>query len=207
MRKFVLSATTAALALGIAAPAFAQDVPVEQAPFTGLRGEAIAGYDHIGGENGADGFLYGGALGYDAQVGGVILGVEGEITDATTKARDNNVLVAGDSFRLGAGRDLYAGVRLGYAISPLAMIYAKGGYTNARINARYTSTTGTVTTTVRDKEDAEGFRIGAGIEYKMGRNAYVKGEYRYSNYSNLDGGDVDIDIDRHQVLAGVGFRF
>lgn len=203
MRKFVLGAATAALALGIAAPAFAQDVPVEQAPFTGLRGEAIAGYDHIGGEDGADGFLYGGALGYDAQVGGVILGVEGEITDATTKSDTNNVLVAGDRFRISAGRDLYAGGRIGYTISPMAMIYAKGGYTNARINSRYT----VGTTTGRDHDEAEGYRIGAGIEYKMGRNAYVKGEYRYSNYSNLDNNNVDIDLDRHQVLAGVGFRF
>ena len=203
MRKFVLSAATAALALGIAAPAFAQDVPVEQAPFTGLRGEALAGYDHVGGENGQDGFLYGGALGYDAQVGGVILGVEGEITGATTKGRDANVLIAGDQFRLKAGRDLYAGVRLGYAISPMAMIYAKGGYTNAKIESRYT----TGTTTFRDSEDAEGYRIGAGIEYKVTPNAYVKGEYRYSNYKNLDDSNVDIDLDRHQVLAGVGFRF
>lgn len=203
MRKFVISAATAALALGLAAPAFAQDVPVDQAPFTGLRGEALAGYDHIGGENGADGFMYGGALGYDAQVGGVILGVEGEITDANTKARDSGILVTGDQFRLTAGRDLYAGVRLGYAISPMAMIYAKGGYTNAKINARYT----TGTTTVRDSEDAEGFRVGAGLEYQVTPNAYVKGEYRYSNYSGIDGSNVDLDLDRHQLLAGVGFRF
>jgi outer membrane immunogenic protein len=202
MRKFALTAASL-LALGIAAPAFAQDVPVEAAPFTGPRVEAVAGYDHIGGENGRDGFVYGGVLGYDAQVGGVILGVEGEITDATTKGTDRGLVAAGDTFRISAGRDLYAGARLGYAISPVAMIYAKAGYTNARINSRYTLGT----TSVRDHEDAEGYRVGAGIEYKMGTNAYVKGEYRYSNYSNIDGADVDIDLDRHQVLAGVGFRF
>ena len=202
MRKFVLTAA-ATLAFGLAAPAFAQDTPVEDAPFTGLRAEGIAGYEHLGGEDGRDGVVYGGALGYDAQVGGVTLGVEGEITDATTKGRDSNVLVAGDSLRIGTGRDLYAGARLGYAISPVALIYAKGGYTNARINARYTIGA----TTVRDHDEAEGYRIGAGIEYKLSGNAYVKGEYRYSNYSNLDDGNVDIDLDRHQVLAGVGVRF
>ncbi|MEN2786871.1 outer membrane protein [Sphingomonas qilianensis] len=203
MRKFALSAATGVLALGLAAPAFAQDVPVEAAPFTGPRVEAIAGYDHLGGENGSDGVVYGGQIGYDAQVGGVILGVEGELTGATTKSDDANVLAAGDRFRVKAGRDLYAGARLGYAISPVAMIYAKAGYTNAQIESRYTA--GVVT--IRDKEDAEGYRLGAGLEYKMSGNAYVKAEYRYSNYNNLDGGDVDIDLDRHQVLAGVGVRF
>lgn len=203
MRKFVMSAAASAFALAVAAPAFAQDVPVDAAPFTGPRVEAIAGYDHIGGENGFDGVVYGGQLGYDAQVGGVILGVEGEITGTTAKSDDNGVFAAGDRFRIKGGRDLYAGARLGYAISPVAMIYAKAGYTNQRIDSRYTL--GTVT--VRDKEDAEGYRLGAGLEYKMSGNAYVKAEYRYSNYNNLDGGDVDIDLDRHQVLAGVGVRF
>jgi outer membrane immunogenic protein len=33
----------------------------------------------------------------------------------------------------------------------------------------------------------------------------VKGEYRYSNYGNQDG--VDVDADRHQLMAGVGVRF
>ena len=203
MRKFAFTAAASVLAFGLAAPAFAQDVPVENAPFTGPRVEALAGYDHIGGENGRDGVVYGGAIGYDAQVGGVILGVEGEITGATTKGSDRDVLVTGDRYRIKAGRDLYAGARIGYAISPLAMIYAKGGYTNARINSRYTTTTATF----RDHDDAEGYRIGAGLEYKVNTNTYVKGEYRYSNYKNLDDSNVDIDLDRHQVLAGVGFRF
>jgi len=203
MRKFALSAAAGTIALGLAAPAFAQDAPVDAAPFTGPRVEAIAGYDHIGGDNGFDGVVYGGQLGYDAQVGGVILGVEGEVSSTTAKSDDNNVFANNDRFRIKGGRDLYAGARLGYAISPVAMIYAKAGYTNQRINSRYTL--GTVT--IRDHDDAEGYRLGAGIEYKMSGNAYVKGEYRYSNYTNIDRGDIDIDLDRHQVLAGVGVRF
>lgn len=205
MRKIVITAASAALALGLAAPAFAQDAPVDttvaNAPFTGFRVEALAGYDHVGGDAGSDGLAYGGAIGYDAQVGGVILGVDGEITGATTKGTDRDVLTAGDAYRLKAGRDLYVGARLGYAISPQAVIYAKGGYTNARINERYSIGTATI----RDHDDAEGYRIGAGLEYNVGANAYVKGEYRYSHYSKLD--NYNIDLDRHQVLAGVGYRF
>lgn len=206
MRKIILSATVAAFGIGLAAPAFAQDGPPDQAPFTGLRVEALGGYDNLqdgsdGDSEGRDGFVYGGALGYDVQVGGAVLGVEGEITGSTLKARTNNLLVAGDRLRLDAGRDLYAGVRAGYVISPRAMIYAKGGYTNARVDVRYTDGT----TTIEDGAELDGFRVGAGLEYAMGPRTYIKGEYRYSNYGSAEG--FDIDADRHQLMAGVGFRF
>jgi outer membrane immunogenic protein len=203
--KIVITAATAAMALGLAAPAFAQDVPVERAPFTGARAEAILGYDRVAdGEdnsNGKDGLLYGGAIGYDAQVGGVVLGVEGEITGSTVKTRNSNLLTAGDNIRVKAGRDLYAGARLGFVISPDTMIYAKGGYTNARFNTDYS----VGTARLEQGDNLDGFRVGAGIERMLGANTYVKGEYRYSHYGELDG--YDIDLDRHQVLAGVGVRF
>ena len=48
-----------------------------------------------------------------------------------------------------------------------------------------------------------------------GSGAFVKLEYRYSNYSSLkyndtlfnDNNEIGVDLDRHQVVAGVGFRF
>ena len=107
----------------------------------------------------------------------------------------------GDQLRLDAGRDLYVGGRVGYVISPLAMIYAKGGYTNARIESRYTAGT----TEFRDHTNLDGFRVGAGLEYNITPTAYVKGEYRYSHYGDVDG--YNIDLDRHQLLGGVGIRF
>ena len=190
MRKLAFTAAAGAFVFSLAAPAFAQDVPVEDAPFTGPRIEALAGYDHANGRGDSrDGIVYGGAIGYDAQVGGVILGVDGEYTDATTR------------YCAKTGRDLYAGGRIGYAISPVAMVYAKAGYTNASVKTRYT----TATTVNNDSDKLDGYRVGAGIEYKMGSNAYVKGEYRYSNYANPDA--FRYDLERHQVLAGVGYRF
>jgi outer membrane immunogenic protein len=54
----------------------------------------------------------------------------------------------------------------------------------------------------------------------LGSNSYAKVEYRYSNYSNLDFSDdfdlddlepedfdTKIDLDRHQIMAAIGFRF
>ena len=45
----------------------------------------------------------------------------------------------------------------------------------------------------------------SGVEQKIGSQSYVKAEYRYSNYKEIE--DFDIDADRHQIMAGVGIRF
>lgn len=205
MRTILLaSATAAAMTLGFAAPAMAQDAP--QAPFTGLRMEGLIGYDSL--KNGSDrdsessdGLLYGAAIGYDVQAGPVVVGAEAEISGSTADTRNDNVLVLGDTYRLDAGRDLYAGARVGYVISPMAMAYAKAGYTNARLEETYD----VGSTRINDHVNLDGFRVGAGLEYKLSGNTYVKGEYRYSHYGQTDG--YDIDIDRHQLMGGVGLRF
>lgn len=200
MRYHLLAALLVSSA--ISSPALAQ----EDAPFTGAHVEALGGYDNV---EGSDGIVYGVAAGFDFQAGPAILGIEGEYTDSTTKDRTSDFLVARDELRVGSGRDLYAGVRVGFAVAPATMLYAKGGYTNARIRSRYDDGAGLVT---RDGRNAEGYRLGAGIEQKsnlFGPSGFVKAEYRYSNYKNLNVGNqnIDIDSDRHQILLGIGARF
>ncbi|MEZ0242854.1 MAG: outer membrane protein [Sphingomonas sp.] len=198
---------TAALAAStaLAAPAFAQDADADSS-FTGPRVEVIAGWDRVDdgstpGTDATDGVVYGGAVGYDFQVGHAVIGFEGEATGATTKQRATSVIVPGDAFRVSAGRDLYVGGRVGFTVGPRALIYAKGGYTNAQVDTRYVSGT----TTVDDSETLDGWRLGAGAEVNVSGNVYVKGEYRYSNYTQAN--NTAIDLDRHQVVAGVGVRF
>ncbi|WP_375422664.1 outer membrane protein [uncultured Sphingomonas sp.] len=203
MRTLILATAAAAAALA-ASPVLAQDVA--NAPFTGPRVEGLVGYDNMrdgsdGDSDGRDGVVYGAAVGYDVQVGGAVLGVEGEITDSSTNVRTNDLLVAGDSLRLDVGRDLYAGARLGFALNPRTLAYVKGGYTNARLETRYAGGGAFQD----DKFDLEGYRVGAGLELAMSGNAYVKGEYRYSHYGDVEG--YETDLDRHQLLAGVGIRF
>jgi len=171
---------TAALALTAAAtPAFAQD-----GSFQGPRAEITGSWDDVksDGES-ASGFAYGGAIGYDLQRGSAVFGVEGEVTGSTAKETEAGVTVK-------AGRDLYAGVRAGYVVVPNTLLYVKGGYTNARVIGE--------TANIRVSDNLDGFRLGAGVERNFGR-FYGKVEYRYSNYSQ--------DVERHQVLAGLGVRF
>jgi outer membrane immunogenic protein len=174
-----------ALALtAVATPALAQSDAQTDGQFQGPRAEIVGGWDHVNGDgDGKSGFVYGGAIGYDLQRGKAVFGVDAEVTGSTVKEELSGVDVK-------AGRDLYAGVRAGYVVAPSTLLYVKGGYTNARVTAESGN--------VKVGENLDGFRIGAGVERSFGK-AYGKIEYRYSNYSQ--------DFERHQVLAGIGYRF
>lgn len=222
MKKILFS-----LAAGTAmasAPAMAQDVaPVD--PFSGFHVEALAGYDvskagssvdddvNEDNDQSIDGLAYGVGAGYDFRMGNFVAGPEAEVTWSTAKTKFDD----GDFEGFGIGnvktnRDLYVGARLGYVVTPRTMVYAKGGYTNAKFDVNNAS--GTIETN-RDI-DADGWRIGAGVEQAISNNVFAKVEYRYSNYEKgeldytgdfPDGQRFDLDLDRHQVMAGVGVRF
>lgn len=201
MRK-LLSAIILA-SLGVAAPALAQET---RAPFTGPRVEGLLGYDHINDGGGQDasssnGLLYGVGVGYDMPAGNFTVGAEGEFSNSTADTRTDDVFTPGDRFRVDAGRDLYVGGRVGYVLSPRTLAYAKAGYTNARVEARYDA--GTVR--VRDHSNLDGYRLGVGLEQAISGGTYIKGEYRYSHYGDIDG--YDSNLDRHQLVAGLGIRF
>jgi outer membrane immunogenic protein len=208
-----------------ATPAFAQDATPAEA-FSGLRVEALVGYDHHRSgssedvdadrdlKQSIDGVTYGGAIGYDMAVGSnLVVGAEAEITESSAGWDNNNN--EPNVFNLGrvdAGRQYYLGGRVGYAMSPATMVYVKGGYSNQRYNLQGTDGT----TSLRQRLDTDGYRVGAGVEQKLGPNSYVKLEYGYNNYNRgefdfngetPDSSRFDIDTDRHQVMAGVGVRF
>ena len=225
MRKYLVAALLAGSA---ATPALAQDA----SPFTGLRVEAIGGYDVLksgesdddgvdtssnDGDESLEGISYGVGAGFDFDLGGIVAGVEAEYAESSGEQESDETL-DGVNFTTGVetGRDIYVGARLGFRAAPTTLLYVKGGYTNTSIEANYE------TTSDRFELDtnADGWRLGAGVEQLFGPNAYGKIEYRYSNYNNLDFSDnfdlddfdaenfdTDIDLDRHQVVAAVGFRF
>jgi len=218
MSKLLIASLLAATA--VAAPAFAQDV---NPTFTGPRVEATLGYDHVGAgssvdnDNGdddqsIDGLLYGGGIGYDiATSGGLVLGVEGEITGSTARNSRGDYTSTFGYGRVRQGRDLYVGGRVGVLANPLTLVYAKGGYTNSKLDVLAGSTTQTTDTNFK----LDGWRIGAGVERSLSPTSYAKVEYRYSNYekgridygSGATSGRFDVDTDRHQIVASYGFRF
>lgn len=192
MLKYCLAAAVAAA--GVASPVFAQDAePAAAKPseFTGFKLEGLAGYD--------EGFVYGVAAGYDIQLGRLVLGAEAEASDSTDKECLTSAFAPGDRFCARSGRNLYVGGRIGFTVAPRTLLYGKIGYTNQRIGLDYVAGTPATLASFSTADNLDGIRLGAGLEQKLGRNAYVKGEYRYSDYET---GDF-----KHDGVVGIGFRF
>lgn len=224
MKYTIASLAAAASLVALAAPAMAQTA--SEVPFTGARVGAEVGYDHIRSgstedvdntrdlKQSIDGVTYGGVVGYDFAAGDNLrIGAEASYSGSTAGSDFNNDQPT--VFNLGnvkADRDIYVGGRVGFVTSPSTMLYVKGGYTNQRFSV--TGSNGTVD--LSQKLDTDGWRVGAGAEFAVGRNAYIGAEYRYSNYNE---GEVDfngdtpdssrfnLDTDRHQVVATAGVRF
>jgi outer membrane immunogenic protein len=191
MRKTILGLMAAASATGTAHA-------------EGVRAEAHIGFDALdrrGASSSEDGF--GGiGLGYDFSINDkTFIGVEVNIDESNIK-NDIGPAPQGTVITLKANRDINVNARVGTSIgaSGKTKVYVLGGYTNlrAKLTATITPPTGAVTR-ITDAANADGYRVGLGIERNIGKRTYAKVEYRYSNY---EGG-----FTRNQGLVGIGIRF
>ena len=196
MRKFALAA--ALLAGATATPALAQDARTGQ-----FHIGAIVGYDAVeGGVDDASGVVYGVTAGYDFNVGrNIVIGPEAELSTSSVDECQGGINRPGDQLCLDAGRDIYVGARIGtrFGRDRRHLAYVGGGYTNAQVRLNYDANLAGNTGDFDQTDDLDGFRLKGGVELGIGRNAFVRAEYRYSNY--------DGDFDRHQLVGGFGFRF
>jgi len=179
----------------LATPAFAQDAP-PPSPHSGFRVEALAGWDHteiLDDDEG--GILYGVGVGYDFQSGRAVFSIEAEANDSTNNGCIGDI--ASDRFCITSGRDLYIGARAGILVGRDVLLFGKAGYSNARYVFEFDSVAQGIHD--RDGVNLDGIRVGAGAQFGVGRNAYLRTEARYSNYE--DGGD------RGAILGAFGFRF
>jgi outer membrane immunogenic protein len=230
--KTLYALLASGLAIIAASPAFAQDssqdAPATPAQaFSGAHVEATFGWDHLNTkslkeidptaevEAGKDGVTYGGAIGYDFALGtNLTAGAELGVYGSSIRWYNTENLNPGafNTAQVNAGRDLYVGGRIGYALSNKTQVYAKAGYTNQRFGVTGTDANDVLYQGI----NASGFRLGAGIEQKLTKATYVKLEYDFShyasgqfNYAGLtpDGSNFDLHNDQHQLLASVGLRF
>ena len=109
MKKLIALAALATAAF--ASPAMASD-------FAGPRIEVTAGADDVTGGVDPTDVTYGGVLGYDLQVGKVVLGVEATAANVFDRA------------------DLGAAARLGYTLNKNVLAYTRVGYTNLDLGAQ-----------------------------------------------------------------------
>ena len=192
MKKFVTSVLATSVAF-CATPAFAEVT-------SGARAEVMVGYDEVsidlsdfGLANESQGDVaYGVGLGYDFAVSpNAALGIDVEYSDSSAKFE---YAVAPETLVASTGRDLYVGARATFAVSDSFNLYAKAGYTNARVKIVYDDGV----TAISESGNGEGIRGGIGGQVSFGK-AYGFAEYRYSNY--------EAGISRNQGMVGLGIRF
>lgn len=200
MRKTALIA--ALFAGAMASPAMAQDNETRSPGEFHVTG--IIGYDAPdGGVDDASGLVYGVAAGYDFNISrNMFIGPEVELTSSTTDECATGVNRAGDQLCLEAGRDIYVGGRAGFRFGRDGRhkAYVGGGYTNAGFRLRYDANLPGTADDFNLRDDMDGWRLKAGVELGLTRDIYARAEYRFSNYD-------DADLDRHQLVGGIGIRF
>jgi outer membrane immunogenic protein len=168
----------------------------------GVRAEVHAGFDGLDRRNSSasEDVFAGIGVGYDFSINDkTFIGVEANLDESNINNRVGPTPV-GTTARLKANRDINVNVRVGTSIGGKTKVYALGGYTNLRAKATVTVVPPVgPTTRISDSGNADGYRVGVGVERDIGKRAYAKLEYRYSNY---EGG-----FTRNQGLVGIGIRF
>jgi len=197
---------TPILRLAFAAALIATPGLAAAEPFEGPHVEAVAGWNHVekdGHARSGDGVVYGGSLGYDIRSGKVAGGALAEINDSSGSACSDLEVqgkVAG-KFCSHSGRSIFAGARLGFVAGEHTLLYVLGGYVNVRQRESFEGGKGAPLADRSFSKNRDGFRVGAGAERAISKQAFIKAEYRYTDVKGNSGAG------QHQILTGVGIRF
>jgi len=202
MKRIVTSVAALALTVGLASAASAE-------PFNGPFIGAQAGWsqDDLGtpstplGDRAVDrsrDSVSGGVfVGYDYKVSPrVVLGAEAGVQFGA----DDSIVRDTGATRLTVDpkRSLDLTARAGYLVTDNTLLYARGGYTNARVKTSVENAAGIRSASA----DRDGWLVGGGVEHALSDNVSARAEYRYSDLSEGDG-----KFDRHQALFGIAYRF
>lgn len=201
MKKYLLASVAALGLIAVAGAASAADLPSRKGPvaapiyvpaftWTGFYVGANAGYgwgnvntNGLGSIGDVDGFVGGGQIGYNYQIGQFVLGVEADIQGADLSSGSN---VFGTSVKT----DYFGTVRarVGVAFDRF-MPYVTGGWAYGNVK-----TSIPVIGFSSDNSHTSGWAIGGGLEYAFTNNLIGGVEYLY-----VDLGDKNIN-----ALVGTG---
>ena len=182
----------------------------------------------------SDGFTGGAQVGYNYQMGSVVLGVEADFSYANLSAKRSGVNAeketapgwrSGNSVMAGSTLNWFGTVRprIGFVATGRMMVFATAGlaYGNVRNTVQFTDTlNGQVDGNYVGKQSKirAGWTIGAGAEYALTDSVVLKGEYGYvdfgasNNKTYMKHNDPRYvsardDLGFHFVRAGLNYRF
>ena len=166
-----------AIACGLSATSALAEAP--QLRVTALGG--LERTDSAPGTGAVDGAFYGGQIGADWKLGGLIVGVEADLGDSTAKAA-----ITGNLARQGVFGS--AAVRVALPLGDRARVFVRGGYAYHTVNY----TTGPAF-------KGSGYTVGAGGELDLTGALFVRSEYRFNDFGQ--------SVRGQQFLGGLGLRF
>lgn len=152
------------------------------------KGRARDATTSTGCENDRNKASYYGRVGYDRQMGSIVVGVVGEFgkTEIVDYASAYSTTPANYVFSRKVDWEASARLRVGYALEN-GLFYATGGGGYTRINHGFTTTnTANAFSTLLDDRDRKGFIVGGGVEYRIRKNISIGMEYTYHDYKDDD---------------------
>jgi len=162
------------------------------------------------------GFIGGGQIGYNQQIGNLLLGVEATLSGADLSRDFNSILFP--SVRFSADIDTIATVtgRFGFA-SNQWLLYGKAGWAGAQVDFSGHSAAPLPVDSFSFDNWRNGWTVGAGLEYKIARNISLGVEYSFIELgSETDNGLTrfavpvslrDRDLEIQSVTARLNFQF
>lgn len=122
-------------------------------------------------------------LGYDMQFGAFVVGAVAELSGADVEDSVTSFSTTPAAYVFTRELETMAALRLraGFATGP-ALLYVTAGGAKARIQNSFRTTNGanSFTETVNDDE-ADGYQLGAGMEWRLAPNLSLTGEYLFTN--------------------------
>lgn len=152
------------------------------------------------GDASLNGGLVGGFIGYQHQLtNNFVLGIEG---DLDYNWNDKNYTAGSATAEFGTELAGSVRARAGYAVDR-SLFYITGGWATTKGYGRVD----TPTQSFREKENFNGWTVGAGIEHAFTDNLFGRVEYRYNDYGSKNYDFGKVELDQHTVKVGLGVKF
>lgn len=126
--------------------------------------------------------------GYDWQFGQIVVGGVAELSAVNLTDTVTSFSTTPANYVFGRELNHMAALRarVGFASGP-ALYYLTGGAAYAKVDNTFRTTNAANSFVVQsDEDDADGFQLGGGVEWKLAPNLSITGEYLYTNLTPGD---------------------
>ena len=164
--------------------------------------------------NDGRGFVGGGQIGYNWQIGNIVIGAEGTLSRTNLDDDFRRLNPAAVTYSTDINWIGTVAGRLGFASGP-ALVYAKAGWATANVELSGRQTAIGDAFSLDDRRN--GWVVGAGFEYMVSRNLTLGLEYNFIDLGNTSYAGftrtglpytiTDADVEIHTVTARLNFKF